>query len=123
MERIRTSVALVALAAMASACGTVTSTVFSEVGEPQIALPPACEAEIGEFLVAIEPIVSNVDFETASEEEISSLGGTMEAAGGTFDPDVCPDLDVEESRLAWLAIAEERAPGTRGYIEYTYSTD
>jgi hypothetical protein len=116
-------IALTVLALAATACGTVTSTVFTQVGEAGVALPAECAAEIGDFLVAIEPVVSNVDFETATEEEISSLGGAMEAAGGTFDPEPCPDLDVDEARGAWLEIAAERAPATRGYIEYTYPGD
>ena len=110
-------------AVLVTGCGAVTSTVFTDVGGAGVALPAACEAEITDFLVAIEPIVSNVDFEAATEEDISSLGGQMAAAGDGFDPDVCPDLDVADARAAWLEIAEEHAPGTRGYIEYTYPTD
>lgn len=115
--------AAIGLAALASGCGTVVSTVFTEVGQAVPALPPACERSIAEFLVAIEPIVRTVDFETATEEQITSLGSAMAPAGERFDPDLCPDLDTDEARVAWLAIAEQHAPGTIGYVEYTYSSD
>ncbi len=124
MRRSVTILASAVLAvALATGCGTTVSTVFTEVGEAAPALPPECEAAIGEFLVAIEPIVRDIDFEAASEEDITALGNAIGPASERFDPDVCPDLDVDEARTAWLEIAERRAPGTRGYIEYTYPED
>ena len=96
---------------------------FTEVGPAAPAVPAACETAIAAFLTDIEPIVRNVDFETATAEQISSLGAAMEPATRGFDPDGCPDLDVDDARAVWVAIAEQHAPGARGYVEYTYSGD
>ena len=120
MRRPASRVLIPIIVVLCTACGGVVSTVFTDVGQAAPELPPACEEAIGDFLVEIEPIVSSVDFETASEEEITSVGQALAPAGERFDPDLCPDLDVEQSRAAWLAVADARAPGTRGYVEYTY---
>jgi hypothetical protein len=80
-------------------------------------LPEACVAEIREFLVAVEPMVSEMDFPDPSEEELDQLTPASDA----FDPDVCPDLGVDEARAAWLAIAAESAPGAAPYVEYLYA--
>ena len=125
MRRFRPVVAASALviATLATGCGAVVSTVFTEVGQAVPELPPACENAIGDFLVRIEPIVRNVNWDTATEEQISSLGAAMAPATQDFDPEACPELDTEQSRLAWQAIAARRAPATAEYIDYTYSSD
>ena len=124
MRRLGRALAVCALsAAGATGCGSVVSTVFTDVGQAVPELPPACESAIAEFLVAIEPIVRNVDFETATDEEISTLGTAMAPATEAFDTDACPELDAEQSRVAWLAIAARVAPGSAGYVDYTFPSD
>jgi hypothetical protein len=121
---MRRATLLVVAALACTACmGTTESTTFSSVGEELIALPADCEAQITDFLVAIEPVVAEIDFETASEAEIEAIGEATIPAAENFDPDVCPDFDEAEARQAWLQIAEREAPGTVGYVEYTYPAD
>ena len=80
-------------------------------------LPEACVAEIREFLVAVEPMVSEMDFADPSDDELEQLGPASDA----FDPDLCPDVPVDDARSAWLAIAAESAPGAAPYVEYIYA--
>lgn len=81
-----------------------------------VALPEECVEEIRSFLVAVEPIVEQIDFSSVSEADLEPLGPASEG----FDPDVCPDVSPDEARAAWLAIAEESAPGAIPYVEFTY---
>lgn len=82
-----------------------------------IALPEACVAAIREYLISIEPIVSGVDWQGATEvpPQIADQLGSEE-----FDPDVCPDVSVAEAHAAWSAIATEVAPGALDYIDFIY---
>jgi hypothetical protein len=82
-------------------------------------LPEDCVEEIRSFLVAVEPIVEQIDFSSVSEADLEPLGPASEA----FDPDVCPDVSPDEARDAWLAIADESAPGAIPYVEFTYPTE
>ena len=86
-----------------------------------VVLPPECTAAITTFLVTIEPMVSGIDFATATPEQLEALPEELAEASEAFDPDLCPDIDVESARAAWIEIAERVAPGTIDYIEYTYS--
>lgn len=79
-------------------------------------LPEDCVAEIRAFLVAVEPMVSDMDFSDPTDEDLELLAPASDA----FDPDVCPDVSVAEARDAWLAIAAESAPGAAPYVEYIY---
>ena len=119
----RTTLLLAAALAATGCMGTTESTTFSSISDADIALPPACEAAIAEFLVAVEPVVAEIDFETASEAEIEAIGEATIPAGENFDADVCPDFSPAEARAAWLSIAEREAPGAIGYVEYTYSDE
>ncbi len=85
-----------------------------------IVLPPECVAAITTFLVTIEPMVSGIDFETATPEQLEALPEELAEASEAFNPDVCPDIDVASARAAWIEIAQRVAPGTIGYVEYTY---
>ncbi len=80
-------------------------------------LPQACVDEIRSFLVAVEPVAEQTDFSSVTEADLAALA----SAGEDFDPDVCPDVTTDEARAAWLAVAEESAPGTIPYIEFTYA--
>ncbi len=86
-------------------------------GPAAVDLPAECVDEIRAFLVAVEPIVEQLDFSSVSEADLEPLGPVSEA----FDPDVCPDVSQDEARAAWLAIAEDSAPGAIPYVEFTYA--
>lgn len=105
------------------ACGVESRGTFVDVGPAEIVLPAACEAEIRDFLVAIEPIVADVEWDTVSADEVDAMANEMAPLSEGFDPDVCPDLHVSDARQAWLRIADEVAPDTRGYVEFTYPQD
>ena len=82
MRRLGRALAVCVLsAAGATGCGSVVSTVFTDVGQAVPELPPACESAIAEFLVA------------------------------------------EQSRVAWLSSAARVAPGSAGYVDYTFPSD
>lgn len=103
-----------------AACGVESGGATADAGPAEVALPAACEAEISEFLVAVEPIVADVDWDAASAEDLEAVANEMSAPSEGFDPDVCPDLPVSDARQAWLRIADRDAPDTRGYVEFTY---
>jgi hypothetical protein len=118
---MRRATLLTVMSLAATGClGTTESTTFSEVGDQLEPLPAACESAITEFLIEVEPVVADVDFETASEDEITAVGEATVPAAENFDPDACPDFSPAEAREAWLQIAQREAPGTVGYVEYTY---
>lgn len=131
----RAVVGLVIAAAVIGACGggggsaaptTSTSPAASPVtssapstdaGDSAAALPEECAAQIRAYLIAIEPIVSGVDWQNATEvppEIAEQLDST------TFDQDVCPDVSAVEAHAAWTAIATEVAPGAQGYVDFIY---
>jgi ABC-type Fe3+-hydroxamate transport system substrate-binding protein len=82
-----------------------------------VALPEACITAIRDYLIAIEPIVSGVDWRAAREVP-PQIADQLEAAA--FDPDVCPDVSAAEARDAWAAIATDVAPGALDYIDFIY---
>ena len=85
-----------------------------------VVLPPECVAAITTFLVTIEPMVSGIDFETATPEQLEALPEELAVASEAFNPDLCPDIDEASAKAAWIEIAERVAPGTIDYVEYTY---
>jgi hypothetical protein len=87
---------------------------------PEVELPPECVEAITGFLIAIEPVVAGIDFDRATTDEINAVLTDLEAASAAFDPDLCPDVRINEARTAWLRIAQREAPGTIGYIEFIY---
>jgi hypothetical protein len=68
----------------------------------------------------LEPLVRDIDFSSATADaQVAALAeqtGELQA----FDPDVCPDVEVDEARAAWIEIAKREAPGTIPYIEFVY---
>lgn len=146
MVRLRGSrsllgVALVALGAVGACSGATASAVPSEsVADPSastpvpasvsasagassaaspgaLALPEACITAIRDHLIAIEPIVSAVDWQVATEVP-PQIAEQLDSAA--FDPDVCPDVSVPEAHAAWAAIATDVAPGALGYVDFIY---
>jgi hypothetical protein len=86
-------------------------------GASVVALPEACVTAIRDYLIAIEPIVSGVDWRVAREVP-PQIADQLEAAA--FDPEVCPDVSAAEARDAWAVIAADVAPGALDYIDFIY---
>jgi hypothetical protein len=123
MRGRRTALGAVAMILALAACGGGGATGSQPASggtadDPALAgLPQECIDEIRSFLVAVEPIAEGIDFASASEADLAALGPASDA----FDPDVCPDVSADEARAAWLAVAEESAPGAIPFIEFTYA--
>jgi hypothetical protein len=84
-----------------------------------VALPAECVEAIRAFLVAVEPIVSGVDWRTAIDVP-GQIAGQLEDASTNFDVDSCPDVSEADAHEAWIAIGIESAPGTLDYIDFIY---
>jgi hypothetical protein len=82
-----------------------------------VALPEECVTAIRDYLIAIEPIVSGVDWRVAREVP-PQIADQLEAAA--FDPEVCPDVSPAEAHHAWAVIAADVAPGALDYIDFIY---
>jgi hypothetical protein len=82
-------------------------------------LPPECVESIKAYLVAVEPIVKNVQWSTmiGTPPEVEAQ---LAEAAATVDQDACPELSAVEAHDAWIAIAFEAAPGTLDYIDFIY---
>ena len=82
-------------------------------------LPPECIESIKAYLIAVEPIVRDVQWATmiATPPEIEDRLADVAA---TVDPEVCPELSVMQAHDAWIAIAFEVAPDTLDYIDFVY---
>jgi hypothetical protein len=81
------------------------------------ALPEACAAAIRDYLIAIEPVVSGVDWQVATEVP-PQVAEQLDSSA--FDPEVCPEVSATEAHAAWAAIATDVAPGTLDYIDFIY---
>lgn len=87
-------------------------------------MPQECIDAFVNFLQAIEPIVEDFDFESATLEDMETIGTELEAAtvGPTADMENldCPDPSGtdEEAFAAMIEIAENEAPGTVAYFEW-----
>lgn len=92
-------------------------------------IPEVCLEQMAGFLRDIEPIVSAIDWETATIADFEQLAGDLEAAGEQFDTaseDVgCDDLDFVEDNENELLIefAKNEAPGVVGFLEFTDRLD
>ena len=113
-------------AATTTADEPTTTAVSEETSDPGSVsglgdMPAECVAAFRTYLRAIEPIVEDFDFETATMEEFGTLNEQFEEVSGTFEADTssCPTLDMtdEESFAAMIDFAEDEAPGTVGYFE------
>jgi hypothetical protein len=91
-------------------------------------MPEECRDVMVDYLQAIEPHVEDVDFETITLDELSTLGETIESDPALADFEArideleCPDLsdpDSEQAREELLAIAESEAPGTVAFVAYS----
>jgi hypothetical protein len=82
-------------------------------------LPAACVDAIRAYLIAVEPVVKDVQWRTMIETPPEVEDQLAEVAA-TIDPEVCPDLSAVEAHDAWIAIAFDAAPGTLDYIDFVY---
>jgi hypothetical protein len=108
-------------ATAASPPPATTAATATDTGDVATAdLPPACVEAITQAVRTLEPLVRDIDFSSATADAqvaaIAEQTGELEA----FDPDVCPDVEVDEARAAWVEIAKREAPGTIPYIEFIY---
>ncbi len=82
-------------------------------------LPAECVDAIKAYLVAVEPIVKEVQWRTMIETP-PEIEDQLAEVAATVDPEVCPDLSAAEAHDAWIAIAFDAAPGTLDYIDFVY---
>ena len=97
-------------------------------GGPTVGLadiPQECLDAFSDFLRAMEPLVEDVDWSSASLEEFEEVATSLEPATAEYEETLegtqCNDLEVdttdEESFEYLISIAEDQAPGTVGYFE------
>ena len=82
-------------------------------------LPAECVEAIKAYLLAVEPIVKDVQWRTMIETP-PEIEDQLAEVATAVDPEVCPDLSAAEAHDAWIAIASDAAPGTLDYIDFVY---
>jgi hypothetical protein len=90
-------------------------------------MPQECiDAFVG-FLQAIEPVVTDFDFDSASLDDLEAMGTELEAVGEAQAAEMeslnCPDASGtdEEAFAQMIEIAEREAPGTVPYFRWIES--
>ncbi len=87
-------------------------------------IPERCRDLMGDFLREIEPVVSDIDWQTASLDEFQTIGDDFEARSAEFEEaseaSGCNDLQfVGDSEFDLMVeLADEEAPGTAGFFEF-----
>ena len=86
-------------------------------------VPAECRDALADFLRTIEPVVSDIDWDTATMADFEQISTELEDEGTAFDAatEDCGDFDFasdEESLQAMIEFAEEEAPGTVGWLEF-----
>jgi hypothetical protein len=87
-------------------------------------IPEVCREEMASFMREIEPIVSTIDWQTATLADFESIATEFEAKSEEFDSATlgagCDDLDFEGDGEFDLLIefAEDEAPGVVGFFEF-----
>lgn len=87
-------------------------------------MPQECIDAFVDFLRAIEPTVEGFDFESATIEDMETMGTELEAVtegpAAEMESLNCPDPtgSDEETFAAMIEIAEREAPGTVAYFEW-----
>ena len=87
-------------------------------------LPRECVDLFTNYLREIEPVVSEVDWESADMSEMEAVGVELEAATEEYETAItdagCDEIDVdasdEESFEFLMGLAEDEAPGTVAYL-------
>lgn len=91
-------------------------------------IPQECRDSMAEFLREIEPIVGDVDWQTATLADFETIGAEFDEISGDFEAENaangCDDMvfadDDDEFRLL-IDFAREEAPGTVGFFEFLSS--
>ena len=98
---------------------TAASAAPSSPASGAVDLPPECVESIKAYLIAVEPIVKDVQWTTmiGTPPEVEAQ---LAEAAATVDQDACPELSAVEAHDAWIAIAFDTAPGTLDYIDFIY---
>lgn len=85
-------------------------------------MPAECLDAFDDFLLDIEPLVENFDFNNATQADFEEFAGDMEDVSAPFEEMTtnCPELDLEglDSIQAMREYAADVAPGTVAYFEY-----
>lgn len=87
-------------------------------------VPEECRAALADFLREIEPVVSEVDWDTATLADFETISTEIEDEGEAFDQanEACDETfdfsSDEASFAAMIEFAEQEAPGTIGWLEY-----
>jgi len=87
-------------------------------------IPEVCREQMLNFLRDVEPIVSTIDWQTATFAEFEAIIGDFEAISTEFEQQNldagCNDLEFAEDREFELMIefAENEAPGTVGFLRF-----
>ncbi len=86
-------------------------------------LPRECVDALAEFLRAVEPVVSDIDWDTATLADFEAISGQLEEESSILDEPglACDDFDFAsdaESLQALIDFAEEEAPGVIGWLEF-----
>lgn len=88
-------------------------------------IPQVCRDLMADFLKDIEPIVSPIDWNTATMADFESISGEFEARADQFDMDSdaageCDDIELEDDETFDLLVefAQDEAPGTAGFLTF-----
>lgn len=88
-------------------------------------IPEVCRDLMAEFLRDIEPIVSPIDWDTATLTEFETISTEFEARADQFDADSdatgeCDDIDLDDDEGfdVLVEFAEQEAPGTAGFLTF-----
>jgi hypothetical protein len=87
-------------------------------------VPEACREEMAEFLRAIEPIVSSINWENATLNDFEAIAEEFEAISEEFEDASaaasCDDLEfVDENEIElMIEFAQDEAPGVVGFLEF-----
>jgi hypothetical protein len=87
-------------------------------------VPEACREEMAEFLRAIEPIVSSIDWENATLNDFEAIAEEFQAIAEEFEDASaaasCDDLEFvgENETELMIEFARDEAPGVVSFLEF-----
>lgn len=87
-------------------------------------IPPRCRDLMAEFLQDIEPVVGQLDWQTATAQDFEQIAPEFEQFASEFDAnstaEECDDLDLDDDSGFELIIefAGDVAPGTVSFFEF-----